>query len=216
MKKGQLHSHLFLPCFLDCHLNNQRASSLERQKRGPQSKHGVREHPMSIAALLLAWGVYLKELLLNSMFSLCHLVWNFEVRDWTIFLTTYIFHITVNSYGSTSQHTVRHKRLSIGFPAIREEEISYVQHKLRKICSHCQSILCFRKPLTAGLQEMFAPLGALKMAFNQPKFNSDYSRAHLLSKINMSPILDPTYWPRWSVSFPSERKSGEAIPCCLW
>lgn len=32
----------------------------------------------------------------------------------------------------------------------------------------------------------------------------------------MSPILDPTYWPRWSVSFPSEQKSRQAIPSCLW
>lgn len=53
---------------------------------------------------------------------------------------------------------------------------------------------------------MCARLGALKMAFNQPKFSSYYSRTHLLSKINMSPILDTTYWPRWSVSFPSEQK----------
>lgn len=58
--------------------------------------------------------------------------------------------------------------------------------------------------------------GALKMAFDQQKFNSYYSRTHLLSKINMGPVLDPTYWPRWSVSFPSEQKIRQAIASILW
>ena len=80
------------------------------------------------------------------------------------------------------------------------------------MCAHYQSILCFIKPLITGLQEMCAPPSALKVACNQPKFNSYNSRAHSLNKINMSPILDPTYWPRWSVSFPSEQNSGQAIP----